>query len=233
MTSQRRDDRLPVKLEVHYRTQGAFLVSYTVNLSKGGIFLESSTPLPIGTEVSLRLEVPGAGTLDLVGQVAWVRQRAPDGLPDGMGIQLRPIDDRYGEAIDRMVEAFLGLTVLVLAGQQDRISLLSRYVRSILSCEILEATSLAAAEIPLGTGPDLLILDVDRAADMSASTIEELRAREDLEVGMPIIFLAADLRTRELARAAGAEEVLEAPPSFAALQAAVIRTLSRPTRIGA
>src|SRR6185312_3272044 len=105
MSSQRKDSRLPAQLEVAYRTQGAFLVSYSVNLSKGGIFLESKTPLPIGTDVQLRLEVPDAGgAFDLVGQVAWVRQASPDGLPDGMGIQLRDLDERYGETIDRMVE---------------------------------------------------------------------------------------------------------------------------------
>jgi uncharacterized protein (TIGR02266 family) len=229
MTTQRRDDRLPVKLAVHYRTQGAFLVSYTVNLSKGGIFLESSTPLPVGTQVTLRIDVPGTGAFELVGRVAWIRQRSPDGMPDGMGIQLMPIDESYGEAIDNMVESFLGLTVLVLAGQQERISLYSRYVRSILSCDIVEAGSLADAEVPLGTGPDLLILDIDRAVDMSARTVADLRARTDLEADMPIIFLAADLRARELAREAGAAEVLESPPSFATLQAAVIRTLSRPS----
>jgi uncharacterized protein (TIGR02266 family) len=226
MSVPRRDSRLPAKLAISYRTQGAFLVAYSVNLSKGGIFLESSAPLPVGTEVTLRLDVPDVGAFDLIGQVAWVRQASPDGLPDGMGIQLRELDERYGGLIDRMVQDFVGLTVLVLAGSQDRLGLLGRYVRSIMSCEILEATSLAEAADALASAPDLVVVDTERAPDLGPSAVDDIKRR-----GTPVILLAGDLRTRELAKQAGADEVLETPPSFAALQAAVIRTLSRPAKV--
>ena len=48
MTDDRRQPRLPIQLKVAYRTTGAFLVAYSVNLSKGGIFLETPTPLEVG-----------------------------------------------------------------------------------------------------------------------------------------------------------------------------------------
>ena len=227
----RRDSRLPRRLQVSYRTQGNFLVSYSVNLSKGGVFIESSEPLPIGTEVQLKLDVPDAGHIDLVGHVAWVRQASPDGLPDGMGIQLREMDERFGEAVDNMVKEFMGLTVLVLASAQERLALLGRYVRSIMSCEILEATSHAEADAALASAPDLVILDVERGSDLGVETVEHIRARPTPERATPLILLAGDLRSRELGRAAGADEVLETPPSFLALQSAVIRTLSRPSRV--
>jgi uncharacterized protein (TIGR02266 family) len=231
MSAQRRDSRLPAKLAVSYRTQGAFLVAYSVNLSKGGIFLESPSPLPVGTEVTLQLDVADAGVIELIGQVAWVRRGSPDGLPDGMGIQLHELDERYGGMIDRMVEHFLGLTVLVVAGTSDRLSLLGRYVRSIMTCEILEATSKAEAEAGLAAGPDLVVLDVDRSHEVGVHTVEAIKQTEATQM-LPVILLAGDLRARELGKQAGADEVLEAPPSFAALQAAVIRTLSRPSKIG-
>src|SRR5256885_2182667 len=98
MTSpDRRQPRLPIKLEVEYRTAGAFLVSYSVNLSKGGIFIETASPLPVGAQLSLMFEVPGAGNLEVSGSVAWVRQGTETtGLPDGMGIQFDNLDERYG-----------------------------------------------------------------------------------------------------------------------------------------
>lgn len=228
MSSQRRDSRLPAKLRVSYRTQGAFLVSYSVNLSKGGIFLESTTPLPIGTEVSLRVDVPDAGTLELIGQVAWVRDASPDGLPSGMGIQLREMDERYGDAIDRMVQDFMGLTVVIIAGAPERLALLGRYVRSIMSCEVLEATQDQEAENALAAQPDLVILDIERSPHLGVKTVELVKSAKTQTGPMPLILLAGDLRARELGREAGADEVLETPPSFVALQAAVMRTLSRP-----
>jgi len=236
MTSQRKDSRLPAKLEVAYRTQGAFLVSYSVNLSKGGIFLESTTPLPIGTEVTLRMDVPQAGAFDLIGQVAWVRDASPDGLPAGMGIQLHGLDERYGELIDRMVQDFMGLTVLVISEAAERLSLLARYVRSSMTCEILEATNVVEVDNALSSTPDLVVLDIDsgpgrRPSSLGLMTIESIKAQTVEGSATPVILLAGDLRTRELGKQAGADEVLEAPPSFAALQAAIVRTLSRPTKV--
>jgi uncharacterized protein (TIGR02266 family) len=229
VTTDRRDSRLPVKLEVAFRTQGAFLIAYSVNLSKGGVFLETQDLLEVGTEVTLRLAVPGAGEFELIGAVAWVRQASPDGLPDGMGIQIRDLDERYGEAIDEMVQQFMGISVLVLAAAQERLTQLGRYVRSIMSCEIFEATSAEEADQALTAAPDLVVLELQRSTAFGLNTIERIK---ELHAGTPVILLAEDLRTRELGKMSGADEVLETPPSFAALQAAVIRTLSRPARVG-
>ena len=227
-TPPRRDTRLPAKLRVAYRTQGAFLVSYSVNLSRGGLFIESETSLPVGTEVALRLDVPDAGAFDLTGIVAWVRQGSPDGMPEGMGLQLHELDEHYGEVIDRMVQAFSGLTVLVIAGVPERLAQLGRYIRSIISCEVLEAMSIDEARTALATDPDLVVLDVERSTFLSARSVEDLRRVS----ATPIILLASDLATRELGRVSGADEVLESPPSFQLLQGAVIRTLSRPAKVG-
>src|SRR5437899_9069606 len=121
----RRQPRLPISLAVEYRTAGAFLVSYSINLSKGGIFIESAQPLPPGEHVTLRFDVPGAGDLEVEGVVAWVRTGSPDGLPDGMGVQFGELDARYGDVIDEMVRSFVGLTVLVIAASPDRLALIA------------------------------------------------------------------------------------------------------------
>lgn len=226
-SGHRKDSRLPARFQVSYRTQGAFLVSYSVNLSKGGIFIESDTPLPIGTDVSLTLDVPETGPIELMGQVAWVRIASADGMPDGMGVQLRELDERYGDAIDHMVQSFVGITVLVLAGTPERLAMLSRYVRSIIACEVLEATSMSEAEDALASHPDLVVLDIERSTELSVRTVSQVKQHG----GVPVILLAADLRARELGKLEGADELLETPPSFFALQGAVIRTLSRPVRV--
>ena len=115
MAADRIHPRIPAVLEVEFRTAGAFLVAYSVNLSKGGIFLETSTFLPLGTEVALRFNVPDEGVIDVRGVVAWTRTTPEPGKPRGMGIEFGQLDERYGEAIDRIVSNFAGLQVLVLA----------------------------------------------------------------------------------------------------------------------
>src|SRR6478735_432613 len=120
----RRQPRLPISLKVQYRTAGAFLVAYSINLSKGGIFLETATPLEIGEHISLNFEVPGAGEMQAEGVVAWIRKDSPDGLPDGMGVQFDHLDQNYGTRIDGMVRTFMGLTVPVVAASPDRLALI-------------------------------------------------------------------------------------------------------------
>jgi type IV pilus assembly protein PilZ len=228
----RRQPRLPIKLEVEYRTAGAFLVSYSVNLSKGGIFIETPSPLPVGSQLSLQFEVPGAGALEVSGLVAWVRQGSLDGLPDGMGIQFDNIDERYGSVIDGLVRDFVGLTVLVVAASPDRLSLIARYVRSIISCEILEATDEPVAEVALENNPDLVVVDLDVRGELGMKTIAACRAHDAAtQHSTPVILLAGHPDARAMGRAAGADEALATPPSYQDLQAAVIRTLSRPAAV--
>jgi uncharacterized protein (TIGR02266 family) len=230
--ADRRQPRLPISLEVAYRTAGAFLVSYSVNLSKGGIFLETAQPLAIGEHVTLRFEVPGVGPLEVVGVVAWVRSGSQDGLPDGMGIQFDELDARYGDVIDEMVRSFVGLTVLVIAASHDRLALIGRYVRSIIACEIVEATSAQVAEVALEQMPDLVLVDLDVQPEMGLRCIRATKAHAAAqEHATPVILLAGDHRVRAAGKTAGADEALATPPSYHELQAAVIRMLSRPAAV--
>lgn len=230
--ADRRQPRLPISLEVAYRTAGAFLVSYSVNLSKGGIFIETAEPLPPGETMTLKFDVPGVGPLEVEGVVAWVRTGDEGGLPDGMGIQFETLDARYGDVIDEMVRSFVGLTVLVVAASPDRLALLGRYVRSIIACEIVEATNASVAEVALEQGPDLVVIDLDVQPEMGLRCIRSAKAHAAAqEHSTPVILLAGDHRVRAAGKTAGADEALATPPSYHELQAAVIRTLSRPAAV--
>ncbi len=231
--TERRQPRLPIQLKVAYRTTGAFLVSYSINLSKGGIFIETAEPLEMGAHVSLEFEVPGAGNLAVDGVVAWVRKGQADGLPDGMGVQFEQLDQQYGARIDGMVRHFTGLTVLVVAASPDRLALLGRYVRSIISCDIVEATNREVAEVALEEGPDLVIVDLDLRPDLGLRVIAAAKAHaQATQVRTPpVILLAGDANARATGMSAGADESLATPPSFHDLQGAVIRTLSRPSTV--
>jgi type IV pilus assembly protein PilZ len=230
--ADRRQPRLPISLEVAYRTAGAFLVSYSINLSKGGIFLETSQPLEIGEQLTLKFDVPGVGPLEVVGTVAWVRAGSHDGLPDGMGIQFDMLDQKYGQVIDELVRDFVGLTVLVIAASPDRLALIGRYVRSIITCEIVEATNASVAEVALEQGPDLVVVDLDLMPEMGLRCIRAAKERAQSQSHpTPVILLAGDHRVRQAGKTSGADEALATPPSYHELQAAVVRTLSRPAAV--
>lgn len=51
--------RRPIELKVEYKRLNTFFADYTKNISRGGTFIKTSRPLPIGTEFLFKLFVPG------------------------------------------------------------------------------------------------------------------------------------------------------------------------------
>jgi len=223
--------RVPISLEVEYRTAGSFLVAYSSNLSKGGIFLESERPADCGTELTLRFTIPRYGTIEVRGIVVWVRPAALDGRPAGMGIEFEEVDARYGSMIDEIVADFDGLRVVVLARSRDVRLLLGRAVRSVLAnAEVIDAADADAAERALSYDPDLIILDLD---DAGADGLLTLRmAKTSLGQPLPVIAASREDQARERARELGADEVLVSPLSLHDLTGAIVRAMGRPLRVG-
>lgn len=227
--SDRRFERVPFALEVEFRTAGAFLVAYSTNLSKGGMFIETNDPLPVGKEVALRFNVPGEGTIEVQGVVAWVQAWTTEGRPQGMGVRFEHLDGRHGEAIDRIVGGFRGLRVIVLASETHARQVLARAVRSIVAtAEVIEAADADAAEAALARQPDLAVIDLDGT---EADGLLTLRLAKAGGAALPVIATARDADAKKRARELGADEVLGNPPAFPDLQAAVVRALGRPSRV--
>ena len=82
-------NRLHHELPVAYRSVGSFLSDWATNISQGGLFINTRKPLPVGTEVKILIQLPGAAfPYELHGSVARVTEfdNAANMVP-GMGIQ--------------------------------------------------------------------------------------------------------------------------------------------------
>jgi type IV pilus assembly protein PilZ len=80
---------MAIELTVEYKRLNAFFADYTKNISRGGTFIKTDKPLPIGTEFTFKLAVPSlAAPLELKGRVQWIVQKgqAEEGEEAGMGI---------------------------------------------------------------------------------------------------------------------------------------------------
>jgi type IV pilus assembly protein PilZ len=90
--AERAFPRLPVHLEVRYQDGDELRRSFVTNLGAGGVFIRTSRPLPIGTEVVLEIALAGVEPVRLRGRVAWDRA---SGREDGMGIAFsEPLPER-------------------------------------------------------------------------------------------------------------------------------------------
>jgi len=78
-------------------------VGMTADLSAGGLFVITDRPPDEGQPVKLLLELEGF-TVPLAGKVAWMRRRAVQGRPAGMGIQLKNPPNLYGRYVRTLDE---------------------------------------------------------------------------------------------------------------------------------
>jgi uncharacterized protein (TIGR02266 family) len=78
--------RMPVSLRVTYLSTGDLQKDLVTDLSPGGLFVRTSKPLPIGTEVELEVCIADEDPpMHVRGKVIWLRGKK--GPHEGMGIQ--------------------------------------------------------------------------------------------------------------------------------------------------
>lgn len=111
---RRRGQRAPIELKVEYKRLNTFFADYTKNISRGGSFIGTDKPLPVGTEFVFALGVPNLPEpLRLRGKVIWVTpaSEATKANPAGMGIEFQydAHERRQKEsAVERLMTAELG-----------------------------------------------------------------------------------------------------------------------------
>jgi uncharacterized protein (TIGR02266 family) len=225
----REHPRVPYVVAVEFRSASSFLVTYSLNLSRGGLFVETFHDVPVGSEVGLSFRIPGAGEVALTGTVAWRREHGSVDGPPGLGVEFADITAQLGLTIDQLVAQFHGLAILVLANDnKDRASIM-RLVKSIAaSATTTLATGAEMAETLITDDLDLVVVDVDGDPEGAIATIRRAKA---LASPVPAIALASTKRLRDHARAAGADEMLGNPPAFEEFQLAMMRALARPVAV--
>lgn len=101
--------RAPILLRVEYRRVNSFLADYTKNISKGGTFITTATPLPVGTRFRFVLTLPGsARPWEMDGEVVRAIAEPTPSEPDiGMGVRFVFSDPELQLAFEREVEALM------------------------------------------------------------------------------------------------------------------------------
>ncbi len=102
----RKADRLQHELLVAYRTVDGFITDWAVNISRGGIFINTRNPLSVGTTVRLIISLPDtAFPFDLSGRVTRVNEfDNPSNQVPGMGLEFLDVDEEKRARIERFVE---------------------------------------------------------------------------------------------------------------------------------
>ncbi|MDC0707614.1 TIGR02266 family protein [Stigmatella sp. ncwal1] len=101
-----RPPRLEYELPVAYRTVSGFITDWAVNISRGGLFINTQKPLSVGTPVRLIVSLPGTEfPFDLTGRVTRINtaHEGANHVP-GMAIEFVNVDDEKRALIEQFVE---------------------------------------------------------------------------------------------------------------------------------
>jgi uncharacterized protein (TIGR02266 family) len=105
----RAQPRAPLAVKVRYTTpEGKQFDTLTGGVGGGGLFIESSTPLAPGTEISVEFALPDRPweKLKAKAKVAWARKKPERYLLfPGMGVQFMDIDEKAQGLLVELVEA--------------------------------------------------------------------------------------------------------------------------------
>ena len=85
----RRFRRKTLRVLVDYISDQGVRCDYATTLGAGGLFLETESPLPVGSQVKLRFRLPAGESLhEIAGRVCWVHERSTSrNQSPGLGIQ--------------------------------------------------------------------------------------------------------------------------------------------------
>jgi len=88
-----------------------FLMEYGRDLSTTGIFLETPSPLPVGTKLELVFRLPGDLAAEqgihhvkVLGEVVWVSAEPSDAGPSGMGVRFIDLGEDCLKLLEKVVK---------------------------------------------------------------------------------------------------------------------------------
>jgi uncharacterized protein (TIGR02266 family) len=104
--NKRRSHRLHHEIAVAYRTVGSFLTDWATNISRGGLFINTRKPMPVGTDVKIIIQLPDAAfPFDIAGRVKRVEPVGnPANAAPGMAVEFTELDGAKRDKIETFVQ---------------------------------------------------------------------------------------------------------------------------------
>lgn len=99
MSENRKHTRIPTQLRCWCEGDNITLYARISNLSEGGLFLRTRTPLAPGARAVVRLTPGTDPEIQAHAVVVWLREQEERALPPGMGLRFESLD---GETLGRL-----------------------------------------------------------------------------------------------------------------------------------
>jgi uncharacterized protein (TIGR02266 family) len=239
---KRADARAPFVLRVNFRDRSDCMDA-TENLSRGGLFVQTSETFRIGQVVHLSVGFPGLlEAVALKGEVVWVRPGRADAV-GGVGIRVadeadrRRLDDVLGGRAGRVIQPPEGgFKVLLVEDNPLVVEMYSYVLKKLATAELrgkvpmevhFAADGHAALRALAEGGFHLVLTDLYMPVMDGFALVQKMRADPTLR-DIPVVAISGGGKEAETrARAEGVEVYLRKPVRFAE----VLETVKRLLRI--
>ncbi len=97
-TSMRENPRKPCLINANYRIEDRDFKSYILDISIGGVFIETNQKLPVGKQMTLKFSLPNhSQPFSLNGKIAW-------SSPRGFGLKFDEMTSQQGNMLKTFVD---------------------------------------------------------------------------------------------------------------------------------
>jgi uncharacterized protein (TIGR02266 family) len=102
-TDNRKHGRIPSRQRAWCESENITLYARVGNLSEGGMFLQTNTPLAKGRRTLLKLSGGDVKELTAEATVVWSRDRRVEKGPPGMGLKFEGLDSGALDVLRRII----------------------------------------------------------------------------------------------------------------------------------
>lgn len=120
--AQRRHARFATLLKVRYRSMPALFDEFITNISEGGLFVRTDSPLPLNSEVELAVQFPDGTEHAVRGHVVRIvtpETAAAENTAPGIGVRFTDTTDAFTLATGQLLEDYLHRPRRVLLVDDD------------------------------------------------------------------------------------------------------------------
>lgn len=112
---RRIDRRIPFRTRVLADIDGVKKEYFTVNISRGGLYIETESPLTIDTVIPMEINIDEKTILKLLGKVVWVSYpHENSNYISGMGIKFLDVDSEQMEVLGNFIGEYLKKNIEVI-----------------------------------------------------------------------------------------------------------------------
>lgn len=102
MRPVRKHKRIIKRLEIEFSSRGSSFRSISSDISRDGLFVRTSRPFAVDTEVEMILHLPDNAVSRLAGRVRWAVKKASASAKGGMGIEITERDRLFDDYLDSL-----------------------------------------------------------------------------------------------------------------------------------